>query len=218
MSLDYRVRLVAGPQKLGAQLALREGRSATIGRREDCSLVLASARVSPVHVRLHAGANAWRIEAGETTMGHTPLLLINEARCSQGSLTPGDMLDVGGHRFRFEDDLPVAGEAGRRDALRLQIRHGPSAPEKTFSALFGESFIVGHSQTALWLLPEPSASRHHCRIESGAGGWIVRDLQSRNGTFLNGERVKSAPLCHLDRLMIGKYDVQVSLIEAAEAS
>lgn len=216
MSLDYRVRLVAGPRQLGAMLALREGRSATIGRREDCSLVLASARVSPVHVHLRAGASAWRIEAGETTMGHTPLLLVNEARCSQGTLSPGDVFDAGGHRFRFEDDLPPAGTPGKADALCLQIRHGPSSPEKSFFALFGESFIIGHSRTALWLLPEPSASRHHCRIESGKSGWILRDLQSRNGTFLNGDRVKSAPLCHLDRLMIGKYDVQVSLIEAAE--
>jgi ABC transport system ATP-binding/permease protein len=38
-------------------------------------------------------------------------------------------------------------------------------------------------------LRDPEVSRHHARIESRDGIAYVTDLDSRNGTFLNGQRV-----------------------------
>jgi pSer/pThr/pTyr-binding forkhead associated (FHA) protein len=36
-------------------------------------------------------------------------------------------------------------------------------------------------------------SRHHCRIVVGVDGAFVRDLSSRNGTFLNGTKIGQRP-------------------------
>lgn len=206
-----RIVLVAGPQRVGQTLPLSDARVTTIGRRENCTLCLPSARVSPVHVRLRQEGLEWRIEAGETSGGKAALLLVNDARCTESPLSSGDRFDVGGFRFRFEDDLTPYESQRSEGMLRLKIQHGPIAPEPQCCALAGESFLVGHSKTALWLLPDTTASRHHCRIEWQASGWGVCDLDSTNGTFVNGERVERSPLAHLDRLLIGRYDVLIEL-------
>jgi transcriptional regulator of acetoin/glycerol metabolism len=43
-------------------------------------------------------------------------------------------------------------------------------------------------------LPSGRVSRLHAEVIYGGGGWRVRDLNSRNGTYLDGQRVTEAPL------------------------
>ena len=51
---------------------------------------------------------------------------------------------------------------------------------------------------------DTKASRLHAVLEHLAAGWCVRDLSSRNGTFLNGERVdRDRPLAGGDEIRIG---------------
>ena len=48
-------------------------------------------------------------------------------------------------------------------------------------------------------------SRTHARIVGEQDGYWVEDVNSRNGTWLNGERVKRARLRHLDVITLGKF-------------
>jgi len=48
---------------------------------------------------------------------------------------------------------------------------------------------VGRSSSAEVFIDDPSVSRHHAEIAIGPGGPILRDLGSRNGTFINDQRV-----------------------------
>jgi predicted component of type VI protein secretion system len=51
---------------------------------------------------------------------------------------------------------------------------------------------------------DSKASRMHAVLEHLAGGWCVRDLSSRNGTFVNGERVdRDRPLGPGDEIRVG---------------
>jgi pSer/pThr/pTyr-binding forkhead associated (FHA) protein len=67
----------------------------------------------------------------------------------------------------------------------------------------GESVIVGRSRSCDLALRSPDASRRHAEIAPGASGWLVRDLDSTNGTFVNGERIRERPLRPGDRIEIG---------------
>ncbi|MGI5864102.1 MAG: sigma 54-interacting transcriptional regulator [Myxococcales bacterium] len=50
--------------------------------------------------------------------------------------------------------------------------------------------VIGRSLDADLHLLDDKVSREHCAIEEAAGGHGVRDLGSRNGTYLNGERLE----------------------------
>ena len=53
------------------------------------------------------------------------------------------------------------------------------------------------------LAQDMRASRHHAEFKQQAGEWYLRDLRSRNGTFLNGERVTESLLREGDIMRIG---------------
>ena len=63
------------------------------------------------------------------------------------------------------------------------------------------------------LLPE--VSKRHAHIHETPQGWHVRDLDSRNGLYVNGKKVQEALLQDGDRLMIGPYTVVFQIAEAA---
>ena len=54
------------------------------------------------------------------------------------------------------------------------------------------------------------ASRYHARIEHNKPGWHIVDKGSRNGTFLNGERISEATLAIGDTLKIGHTTMVVT--------
>lgn len=54
-------------------------------------------------------------------------------------------------------------------------------------------------------LPHRDVSRVHCSVCLTAAGDEVRDLDSSNGTFVNGERVCRRTLCDGDLIQIGGY-------------
>src|ERR1700744_5487201 len=53
-------------------------------------------------------------------------------------------------------------------------------------------------------------SRHHCRLEPAleGDGWVVEDLKSRNGTFVNGKRVERSPLNDGDTITMGRVHIR----------
>jgi Nif-specific regulatory protein len=54
------------------------------------------------------------------------------------------------------------------------------------------------------LLTDPSVSRAHCVLEATPSGYTLRDLDSRNGTFVNGIPVRLHELVNGDRLEVGR--------------
>ena len=63
--------------------------------------------------------------------------------------------------------------------------------------------IVGRSSTCDLVLDDAKASRQHARLRVDGSSAFVEDLGSRNGTFVNGERVASADLSPGDEIRIG---------------
>jgi pSer/pThr/pTyr-binding forkhead associated (FHA) protein len=88
-------------------------------------------------------------------------------------------------------------------------------PEKTFRLLPGTVRTMGRAAGADFILDVALVSRVHCRFTAMPdGGLEVRDLESTNGTFVNGERTEVARLTSGDRVQIGRVEV-VALRDSA---
>jgi hypothetical protein len=74
---------------------------------------------------------------------------------------------------------------------------------------------LGRSAGASYAFDDPLLSRRHCAVE--CRGTLVRivDLQSRNGTFVNGQRVGAQLLNLGDRIKIGNLVIEVSPVGSA---
>jgi hypothetical protein len=62
---------------------------------------------------------------------------------------------------------------------------------------------IGRTRQNLIQLDAPSVSRKHAQIVLTEGGYVLRDLGSENGTFVNGDRVTEHVLAEGDRLQFG---------------
>jgi diguanylate cyclase (GGDEF)-like protein len=82
-----------------------------------------------------------------------------------------------------------------------------------------EDVILGRALEAEIRVNDTSVSRQHARItteknaETGRIEYIVSDLGSRNGTFLNGHRVRRAILSNGDKISIGDTILRFDLLD-----
>ena len=84
-------------------------------------------------------------------------------------------------------------------------------PERTFRILPGGVRTVGRATGADFIVDAALVSRVHCRLTALPDGQLeVRDLESTNGTFVNGQRVEQAHLSDGDRLQIGRLELVVT--------
>ena len=93
-----------------------------------------------------------------------------------------------------------------------------SLPERMFRIVPGSARTIGRATGADFILEAPLVSRVHCRVTAQSNGDLeVLDLESTNGTFVNGERVETAPLQEGDRLKVGRVELIV-VREAADTA
>ena len=80
--------------------------------------------------------------------------------------------------------------------------------EQTFRILAGGVRTLGRATGADFILDAPLVSRVHCRLTALPDGTLeVQDLESTNGTFINGARVEAGRLSPGDRLGIGRVEL-----------
>ncbi len=87
---------------------------------------------------------------------------------------------------------------------KLVVRQG--AQTGTSFPLPPHATEIGRDETADISLQDPEMSRRHVRISWQDGGYILEDLNSTNGTFLNDTRVTAAQrLSPGDKIRMGQY-------------
>lgn len=98
----------------------------------------------------------------------------------------------------------------RQVVVRFQVAGGP----RDGAALLVQELpvVVGRSPSAGLVIPDPHLSRLHCELLSIGGSLAVRDLESKNGTFVNECRIAKAPLKAGDRLRLGRTTLLVMAV------
>ena len=85
---------------------------------------------------------------------------------------------------------------GKNDGREIKI----SVPE----------FIIGRGDNAHLKPSSDLVSRHHCSLIIDNGALIIKDMDSRNGTFVNGEKIEKDYVAKVgDRLRVGRLQFEV---------
>jgi hypothetical protein len=72
-----------------------------------------------------------------------------------------------------------------------------------------EDLVIGRHPDCDVVVSHPTVSRCHARLTFRDGGWILQDLESTNGTTLNGRRVGRCRLRPGDQLALGEQPLRV---------
>ena len=96
------------------------------------------------------------------------------------------------------DPLPLSREASPH---HLELARGPGAPQ-TFD-LGDRDTVIGRSTEADIHIPSVNLSRKHLLLQNHGPEYGIKDMNSRNGVFLNGVKVSSAVLREGDAIQLG---------------
>jgi len=77
----------------------------------------------------------------------------------------------------------------RSQARTLVVTQGSLAG--TTVTLTGAPVTIGRADTSTLVLTDDYASSHHARLTPGDGAWLLEDMGSTNGTYLDRERVSA---------------------------
>lgn len=98
----------------------------------------------------------------------------------------------------------------------LMLVHTPENADERSFPLGTEPVTIGRSEELSISISHRSLSRHHARIEHSEGRYFISDLQSKNGTFVNGVKVQRQEIRAGDMLKLG--DVVLLLLDAVDWS
>jgi len=80
---------------------------------------------------------------------------------------------------------------------------GLDGTERSYRLQTHRPFTVGRDPGNDIILRDPKVSRHHAEIVFERGFFVLRDLASANGTYVNAKRVRVAPLTHGCKIRLG---------------
>jgi pSer/pThr/pTyr-binding forkhead associated (FHA) protein len=191
----------------------------SIGRGLDNDIVLSDSRASRSHARLECGVSGcYLVDLGSANGSY-----LNSGRVERAGLSSGDRIRVGDTNLRFEsqaqDYTPDVTMIDNMEDLELTFaretvsmtlydttyaRVVVNMPGKTWEVpLSEERTTIGRSPDCQIVLDHPKVSRHHAQIEMHGSSLTVRDLGSRNGTWVGSQAVEEHVLQEGDTIRIG---------------
>ena len=180
--------LVVATSKGAKEFALTQ-ESLTIGRDPGNDIVIDDSAVSRRHAKLQRMPRGYEI----ADLGSTNGLTFESARISERLLGDGDVLWV-----TEAVSLTYKAEVA-------EVAEPEAAPEK-LDVKGRATITIGRSEDSDVVVSHPAVSRRHARIvrREPEGTYVIEDLGSSNGTFVNGERVvQPRPLKTGDTIRVG---------------
>ncbi len=167
----------------------------TIGRDPDCEVRLDYPMISWQHARVTRIATQWVIEDLNSRNG-TALNQFDN-KIERAVLQPTDDIFLGSYK------IPASKILRER-----HLTQGEGAFERV--RFQGDRMIIGRDPSADCVLNYPMISWRHAALERAPGGIYVQDLDSRNGTYVNGTRISARTLVQTgDEIGLGSFRFQM---------
>ncbi len=161
----------------------------TIGRSPENSLVIKEANIADFHVEIRNENNTATIACRD---GNAALFINDEKVSKPKKLAPGDVIRLG----KTELDVIDPQSTQYKSAIGLtpaktaewKLKSTASWMENQLFPIEGKT-ILGRDASCNISIPVEHLSRRHAELEVKGGKLFVKDLDSSNGTFLNGNRI-----------------------------
>ncbi len=171
----------------------------SIGKSRSNDIVLPFPAVARFHAVIAKKRRDWMItDTSETEAG---VLLNGQKIESNAVIENGDVISIGSIQLRFECDEALSAES--RQKMRTAVQQAPAAVAygvlvdihtKRPIYLKSEDVLVGRGNDCDIQIMSQTVSQHHARIHQTSRGWAVSDLDSHNGTKLNGRYINQPQL------------------------
>jgi pSer/pThr/pTyr-binding forkhead associated (FHA) protein len=198
--------------------------SITLGRALTADIPLPDARLSRNHARLECGTSGCML----VDLGSANGTRLNGSRVEKAELSPGDIISVGNTTLRYEftsisDDLEMIMIDTDSDLdLTLQqeslpmVINAANVPRLAVFTAEGvrevslenvDDLTLGRADDNQVVIESSKVSRHHARLLRKGDIFVLRDLDSTNGTWLQGRRVDEGFLQDGDALRLGNAKI-----------
>lgn len=203
-----------------------------IGRQQNCDIMLESSAVSRRHSKITVNKSLVEIEdlgSGNGTLVNQKKIPSKEAF----PIKPGDQIRIEEFEIQFENteiaDLAASATfhkstkteitdpdmieikmikkvLGALDQDKLPSLVMTSQEFKNKKAIYEEGtdqLVIGRDPDCQLSLNSQVVSRRHAIVSIKWGGFVITDLESKNGTFVNGERITEKTLKDGDEIVFG---------------
>jgi hypothetical protein len=75
--------------------------------------------------------------------------------------------------------------------------------------LAGSGLLIGRGGECTLVMDDPGVSLVHARLDPHAGGWLLTDMRSGTGTYVNGRRILQHQLQPGDQIRVGQTVIEV---------
>lgn len=187
-----------------------------MGRAEDNEIVLSDVGVSRRHAQVYVSRSDVTVE----DLGSGNGTYYNGYRIQAQPVQDGDEIVIDPFtlmfRIRGQERSNRAEEPrGQGAPARLQVVNGTGAGGAGYP-ITSRGLSIGRSEDSDVVIADPAASRHHCQINQQSGEYVLRDMGSANGVFVNAVRVRECTLADGDLVRIGNTEMRF-VREAAES-
>lgn len=201
----------------------------TIGRAPGCAVRLDDPSISRLHALVRAQGGSWVLER-KASFG---AVLLNGQEVENAPLEGGEEITIGKFVLRIDMDEKsgessvgtpsLAGDPGlyQEDDGRTKFvssgvnglfRFEPGSANVSEFLLQGEVALFGRGSNCDVVLTEKKASRKHCEVRKQGLSFFLKDLNSANGTLVNGTPVNGeVELVPGDVIQIGEAKCQFSV-------
>lgn len=168
----------------------------SIGKSKSNDIVLPYPAISRFHAVISKKRREWYVT---DTSARTVGILVNGNKINGSTVIEnGDIITIGSVPLKFECDeaLSQTSRQQLRSAAGGNVAYGVLVDTKTKRPVYlkKKEILVGRGNDCDIQLQSQAVSSHHARIYQTSKGWALSDLDSHNGTKLNGRYISQPQL------------------------
>lgn len=203
-----------------------ENADITVGRAPGCSIQLDEPSVSRLHALIQWNGSSW-VVVRKANFG---AVLLNEQEIENAPIEGGEELKIG--EFSLRINIEAGAEKSRSGSQSISVVNAAEDDGRTrfvsagVNGLFRmepgvanlaeflmekDLAVFGRGSNCDVVLTEKKASRKHFEIRKQGLSFILKDLNSANGTQVNGSDAKEQELVSGDVISVGEAKIQFSV-------